>query len=176
MTPKLCIYSAGINSTIPQHKRGHHLWFSKDDIIEISWLSRTEICISLFIVLLFQADDAYTLSMMAMFWTVVVFYMCGRIMEVYGNADKDSLPTTLVSKVMSTALPTVLPTEDESIKLVVRMCLEVLHDVYMQLEKIFQCCSVPLKVNMKLLIWYPICFLMCMIHLCTFPQVYLHNF
>ncbi|KTF96912.1 hypothetical protein cypCar_00008625 [Cyprinus carpio] len=56
--------------------------------------------------------------MMAMFWTVVVFYMCGPIMEVYGNADKDTLPTTLASTVMSTALPTVLPTEDESIKLV----------------------------------------------------------
>ncbi|RXN12546.1 matrix metallo ase-17-like protein [Labeo rohita] len=56
--------------------------------------------------------------MMAMFWTAVVFYMCGRTVEVYGMADKDALPTTLESKVTSTALPTVLPTEDESSKLV----------------------------------------------------------
>jgi len=60
---------------------------------------------------------------MAMFWTAVVFYMCGRTVEVYGTADKDVLPTSLAR----TALPTVIPTEDESIKLVVRMCLELIH-------------------------------------------------
>ncbi len=78
-----------------------------------------------FIVLLFHADDVYTLSMMVMFWAAVVFYMCKHTVEVYGTADKDTLPSTLASTVTSTALPTVLPTEDESIKLVVRMCLEV---------------------------------------------------
>lgn len=93
-----------------------------------------------FIVLLFQAHDVYTLSMMAMFWTAVVFYMCGRTVEVYGMADKDALPTTLESKVTSTALPTVLPTEDESSKLVVRCFWNYM--IHLQLENIFQCCSV----------------------------------
>lgn len=74
-----------------------------------------------FIVLLFHADDVYTLSMMVMFWAAVVFYMCEHTVEVYGTADKDTLQSTLASTVTSTALPT----EDESIKLVVRMCLEV---------------------------------------------------
>ncbi|ROL50214.1 Matrix metalloproteinase-17 [Anabarilius grahami] len=55
---------------------------------------------------------------MAMFWTAVVFYMCGRIVEVHGTADKDALPTSLARTVTSTTLPTVIPTEDESIKLV----------------------------------------------------------
>ncbi|XP_043113240.1 matrix metalloproteinase-17b isoform X1 [Puntigrus tetrazona] len=56
--------------------------------------------------------------MMAMFWTAVVFYMCGQTVEVYGAVDKDTFPTALSSTLTSTALPTVLPTEDESIKLV----------------------------------------------------------
>ncbi|XP_051945216.1 matrix metalloproteinase-17b [Xyrauchen texanus] len=55
---------------------------------------------------------------MAIFWTVVVFYICGHTVEVYGTAGKDALPVSLASTVMSTALPTVTPTEDESIKLV----------------------------------------------------------
>ncbi|XP_051513694.1 matrix metalloproteinase-17b [Myxocyprinus asiaticus] len=55
---------------------------------------------------------------MVIFWTVVVFYICGHTVEVYGTAGKDALPASLASTVMSTALPTVTPTEDESIKLV----------------------------------------------------------
>lgn len=66
------------------------------------------------------------IGIMAMFWTAVVFYMCGRIVEVHGTADKDALPTSSTRSVTSTALPTVIPTEDESIKLVVRMCLELI--------------------------------------------------
>ncbi len=121
-----------------------------------------------FIVLLLQADDVYTLSMMVVFWAAVVFYLCEHTVEVYGTTDKDTLPSTLSSTVTSTALPTVLPTEDESVKLVVRMCLEVSHDLpfHPQLENIFQCCIVLLKVNIKL----TLCFLWCRIYLCTFSQ------
>lgn len=68
------------------------------------------------------------IGIMAMFWTAVVFYMCGRTVEVCGTTDKDVLPTSLARTVTSTALPTVIPTEDESIKLVVRTCLELIHD------------------------------------------------
>ncbi len=67
--------------------------------------------------------------MMVVFWAAVVFYLCEHTVEVYGTADKDTLPSTLSSTVTSTAVPTVLPTEDESVKLVVRMCLEVSHDL-----------------------------------------------
>ncbi len=105
---------------------------------------------------------------MVVFWAAVVFYLCEHTVEVYGTADKDTLPSTLSSTVTSTAVPTVLPTEDESVKLVVRMCLEVSHDLpfHPQLEKIFQCCIVLLKVNIKL----TLCFLWCRIYLCTFSQ------
>ncbi len=123
-----------------------------------------------FIVLLLQADDVYTLRMMVVFWAAVVFYLCEHTVEVYGTADKDTLPSTLSSTVTSTAVPTVLPTEDESVKLVVRMCLEVSHDLpfHPQLEKIFQCCIVLLKVNIKL----TLCFLWCRIYLCTFLSLF----
>lgn len=66
------------------------------------------------------------IGIMAMFWTAVVFYMCGRVVEVHGTTDKDALPTSLARTVTSTTLPTVIPTEDESIKLVVRMSLELI--------------------------------------------------
>lgn len=39
-------------------------------------------------------------------------------MDVYGEADEDALPTSLMNMVTSTILPTAIPTEDESGKLV----------------------------------------------------------
>lgn len=70
---------------------------------------------------MFQTDDACTLSMMTVFWTAVVVCICGHTVEIYGTAGRDE-PASLTSTVTPT-LPTIIPTEDESIKLVVRACI-----------------------------------------------------
>lgn len=70
--------------------------------------------------------------MMTVFWTAVVVCICGHTLEIDGTAGKDE-PASLTSTVTPTTLPTIKPTEDESVKLVVRACIAML--------SIFMCIS-----------------------------------
>nr|XP_055034286.1 matrix metalloproteinase-17b isoform X1 [Misgurnus anguillicaudatus] len=56
--------------------------------------------------------------MTTVFCTAVVIWICGQTVKVYGEAGKDEPAASLASTLTSTTLPTVIPTEDESSKLV----------------------------------------------------------